>query len=215
MRWLALVLLLLSADASAKKKPPPSWNEDRMPDPDPTVIQERQRTRLRQLERWVGQWSGKAAWKGCTIAGAKKLTIDISPLLATEGSQILDGVSSFKWGMVSNQLVLLSEGIEVTFAPGKKGSRLVVATGAGCVGKATMTRPTSKIASCDTLRALATIQASCPYGDASRADNLARVTAEWRAWSKLKGKKKKARSASCAAEADALREQILPCADGW
>jgi len=206
------VLSLLGTDAAGKKKPSP--NEDMMPYvPDPLEVAERQRTRIKQIERWVGSWTGKATWKGCTTSGRKKLTVDVSPALATDGATLIDGLGAFTWGLAGDQLVLLSEGIEISILPSKKGGKLTLATGAGCIGKATLTRPTSKIPACDTLRAVATIQASCPHLDAAtRDDELARVTAAWRGWSKLRGKKKKARAASCAREADALREQILPCA---
>jgi hypothetical protein len=211
--WVVALLAVFGTDAAGKKKP---YRPDDMAEPylpDPAVVAERQRTRLKQVEKWVGSWTGKATWKGCTIAGAKKLRVDVSPELATDGSSLMDGLGAFTWGLAADQLVMLSEGIEITMIPGKKGGKFTLATGAGCVAKATLKRSTSNIPACDTLRAVATIQASCPSLDATtRDDELARVTAAWKGWSKLRGKKKKARAAICTREADALREQILSCA---
>jgi hypothetical protein len=80
-------------------------------------------------------------------------------------------------------------------------------TEGGCKVKATLTRPTSGIASCDRVRALATIKAQCGTGDA-----LAEVEKAWPAWKKLEGKKKKAQSTACTEQAATLESETATCA---
>ncbi len=212
----ALVLLLVTGDASAKKKPRPDYDQPDDRPPDPALIAEKQRTRIRTLEPWIGTWTGKLKWSGCAIDGAAKLKMDLGVALTVDGAKILDGIGPFTWGVAGNQLAMIGEGFEASVIPSKKkGASFRLQTSGGCVGKATITRPSSKLPSCDTLRALATIEASCPSLDATtRDDDLARVTKSWKAWTKLKGKKKKARAAACLQEADALRERILVCGGG-
>jgi hypothetical protein len=157
-------------------------------------------------EQWVGTWSGKATSKGCSDTIAKKLALDVAVTssggLRSNGDAIIEGLGDLDWKTSGKGLVLDREGLTGSLKPAKGAARLVLTTAAGCVVKATLKRPTSGIASCDRVRALATVKAQCGSGD-----RLAEVEASWSAWKKLTGKKKKAQAKACTEEAATLETE--------
>jgi hypothetical protein len=155
-------------------------------------------------ERWVGTWTGKATWKKCTTAGPKKLALDLTAargLITVDGDQLMDGLGAIDFVTGLDALSAPREDLSLTITWTKKGAKLVMKTGAGCTAKATLTRATSGIPSCDALLALRTVEASCRTTEGD-------VAADRKAWKKLTGKKKKAQAAQCTTDADTLRTSL-------
>jgi len=163
-----------------------------------------------KAEEWVGAWSGKATSKGCADTIAKKLTLDVSVTssggLRSNGDLIIEGLGDLDWTAKGKGLVLDREGVTGSLKRSKRTAKLVLTTEGGCVVKATLSRPTSGIASCDRVRALATIKAQCGSGE-----TLAEVEQSWPAWGKLTGKKKKAQAAACTEQTATLETEIAAC----
>lgn len=162
------------------------------------------------VEPWVGRWAGKVTWKGCSDDGAAALSLDVrlgsTGGLLSDGDAVLDGAGELAW--VRRGKVLAVDGVEVdvTLTEAKKGVKLRVETAAGCVGKGTLTRQTSGIAACDSVRVLATIKAQC-----GSDTELIDVEASWASWSKLRGKKKAAQGKVCSKQRDHLRAEVASC----
>lgn len=167
-------------------------------------------------ETWVGSWTGKATWQECSLEGGSTITLPIQSLgstLTSDGDILMEGLGALVWSSQGKQLVIARDGLDVTLTPGKKGAvKLMMKTGAGCVARATLERASSGIASCDAVRALATARSTCDgLDEATRDDELEQVDASWKAWNKLKGKKKKAQAKACTARLSGLRTDIASC----
>jgi hypothetical protein len=168
-----------------------------------------------KADEWVGAWSGKATSKGCSDTIPKKLALDVSVTstgrLRSNGDVIIEGLGDLDWNAKGTGLVLDREGLTGSLKKSKGTATLVLTTEGGCRVKATLKRPTSGIASCDRVRALATIKAQC-----GAADTLTEVETSWEAWKKLKGKKKKAQAAACTEQAATLETETcaVPAVSG-
>lgn len=166
-------------------------------------------------ERWVGTWSGKVTAKGCTDA-PKKVALDVTVTsqggLRSNGDVLVEGFGDLDWAADGKALKVDREGLDATLVPSGKKAKLTLTTDGGCKIKGTLARATSGIAQCDQARALATIKSQCQSLDsATRGDALAGVDHDWKSWSKLKGKKKKAQALACAEQVTTLQSDVSMC----
>ena len=175
-----------------------------------------------KTEQWVGSWTGKASSKGCVDPVPKKLTVDVALTheggLRSNGDVIFEGWGDLDWKVDGKGLKLAREGMSGTLKLSKKTLKLSLRTDGACVVTATLKRITSGIASCDRVRALATIKSQCAaLPSESRGQSLADVEAGWSGWSKLKGKKKTAQGKVCDEQVATLETETKSCAavGGW
>ncbi len=156
-------------------------------------------------ERWVGTWTGKATWKGCTTAGSKKLALTLVAARGTitlDGDTLMEGLGDVDFAAALAALSAPRDDLSLTLTWGKKGVKLAMKTAGGCTAKATLTRTSSGIAACDAALALREVDAGC--GGTAAGD----AAADRKAWKKLTGKKKKAQAARCEADAATLRADL-------
>lgn len=175
-----------------------------------------------KTEQWIGVWSGKTSSKGCVDPAPKKLSIDVSLTseggLRSNGDVIFEGWGDLDWKVKGKGLELAREGMSGTLKLSKKALKLSLRTDGACVVTATLKRTTSGIASCDRVRALATMKSQCAaLPSETRGQALVAVEADWSAWSKLKGKKKTAQGKVCDEQVATLETDTKPCAavGGW
>ncbi len=210
----ALLVGVIGGDVLAKRKP------YYQPDPEEPRVSatEQARQLLAAVERWGGTWTGKATWKDCSIEGPSRISLQVGVVervLASDGDALMDGLGDLLWAIEGDALVVKRDGLTVSLTATKKTVKLRVETGAGCIGKATVKRATSGMASCDSVRVLAGIKAGCDgLPAASRGDDLAAVEKSWKKWSKLRGKKRTAQAAACTTQQETLRNDVSACGIG-
>jgi hypothetical protein len=175
-----------------------------------------------KTEQWIGSWSGKATSKGCVEPAPKKLNFEVALTheggLRSNGDVIFEGWGDLDWKVEGKALALVRDGMSGTLKLSKKTLKLSLRTDGACVVTATLKRTSSGIASCDRVRALATIKAQCAaLPSESRGQTLADVEAGWSGWAKLKGKKKTAQGKVCTEQVAALENETKACAavGGW
>ncbi len=170
-------------------------------------------------ETWVGTWTGDAKWTGCSLEGDETITLAIHSLggnLTSDGDAVWPGLGAIVWGAGGGKLAMVRDGLDLSLTPGKKSTvKLAMKTEAGCAVSATLSRGTSGMPSCDSVRALATVKSTCDSLDeATRDDDLEDVDDAWKGWKKLKGKKKKAQAKACTKQLPQLRADVASCAPG-
>jgi hypothetical protein len=166
--------------------------------------------------RWVGTWSGKVTAKGCATDGKSTLALDVAlssaGALRSNGDLLVEGLGDLDWVAAGKNLAITREGLTATLKISGKAAKLAVKTDGGCQITGTLKRVTSGMPSCDQVRALATIKAQCStLPPETRGESLADVDADWKKWSKLKGKKKKAQAAACKEQVATLEPEVAPC----
>lgn len=186
----------------------------------------------RTVEDWVGIWTGKASWKGCTAPGGAALTVAVSwhdGALWIDGSALYEGLGEVTTetrpgGAVVHEV----DGLEIELRTATKKSKgkatITLSTAAQCTMTAKVARPSSGIGACDDLVALAGAASGCGL---DLDDDPATEVDGWRA---LTGKKRRKAATACQARVDTLRvtlvaEQCLPpqndpsdvaeCRDTW
>jgi hypothetical protein len=128
----------------------------------------------RYVETWLGTWSGKATWKGCTVEGAEQLSVKVA---WHDGMLWIDGAALYETlgevapdGRDGNVLAFETDDLSVELRParpakGKKRAKpatLTFTTAAQCKMTAKLTRDGSTgDAACDGLAALTEVAASC------------------------------------------------------
>lgn len=186
----------------------------------------------RTVEDWVGTWTGRASWKGCTAPGGDQLSVSVTwhdGALWIDGAALYEGLGEVATetrpgGAVVYETDALRIALSVRKKKGKSATTLAMTTAAQCTMTAKVSRRGSGIAACDDLVALASAAAGCSL---DLEDDPA---SEVDAWRDLTGKKRRIAAASCQVRTDALRttlvaEQCLPpdgdpsdvaeCRDTW
>jgi hypothetical protein len=166
--------------------------------------------------RWVGTWSGKITAKGCADDGKRTVALDVAMTsqggLRSNGDLLVEGLGDLDWTADAKHLALGREGLKASLKLSGKSAKLAVTTDGGCTIKGTLKRTTSGIAACDQVRALATIKSQCStLASETRGQSLVDVDGSWKAWSKLKGKKKKAQEAACKEQVATLTTDVQQC----
>jgi hypothetical protein len=166
--------------------------------------------------RWIGTWSGKVTAKGCASDGKSTLALDVAlsseRTLRSNGDLLVEGLGDLDWQVDGKNLAITREGMSASLKVSGKSAKLALKTDGGCTVKGTLKRVTSGMPACDQVRALATIKAQCStLPSESRGETLAGVDADWKAWSKLKGKKKKTQAAACKAQVETLTTEVDAC----
>jgi hypothetical protein len=165
----------------------------------------------RQAEDWLGTWTGKATWTGCTVEGASTISLAITWRdygIFVDGAGLYEGLGELApEGRDDGGLALDLKDVsfELKRTKAKKGAaaKLELHTAAQCTLTANLTRAGSGIAACDDVIALASVAASCGVTvDDDPADEV-------EAWQALAGKKAKRAAKACGARATALRERLV------
>jgi hypothetical protein len=168
----------------------------------------------REVETWVGAWTGTATWKGCTVEGGRELEVSVSwhdGALWIDGAAVYEGLGEIAPEVRDGGvLVHDGDGVTVELKPGKARGRATLAfeTAAGCAMTARLERGGTGIAACDDLVALASVAGACSLEvDDLPSDEPGGEIDGWRALRKAKERKRAARS--CTARAGALRERLV------
>ena len=145
MRWLAVALLLVAGDARAD----------------------------RSIETWVGTWTGKAHWSGCTVGDAEQVNVKVAwhdGMLWIDATGLYEGLGEVAPEVrAGGALVFENEDLAVTMKPGKPGKKkskgkkptFTLTTAAQCKLTATITRDGTGDAACDGLAALTSVADAC------------------------------------------------------
>jgi len=165
----------------------------------------------REVETWLGTWSGTATWKQCTAEGTADLEVAVrwhDGALWIDGAAIYDGLGEVVPEVrAGGALVHSADGLTVALKKGKKGQAvLTLETAADCRMTARLERAGTGIAACDDLLALATVAAACPL---EVDDDPFDEVEAWSALDRAGTRKQKRAAASCARRADALRERLV------
>ncbi|MCA9674949.1 MAG: hypothetical protein KC464_07945, partial [Myxococcales bacterium] len=164
-------------------------------------------------ERWLGTWTGKATWKGCTAEVHDDVALAIAPgaagALTVDGDVLMDGLGAIDLAAGLDALSAPRADLSLTLTWTKRGAKLAVKTESGCAGKATLQRVGTGDAGCDALVALATLKSSCSQFTTEAGPwQPGELTDGWDGWKQLKGKARKARVATCKTEVATLRDEL-------
>src|SRR5262249_13290323 len=152
---------------------------------------------------WVGDWSGKLRWAGCTTNGSAtaKLAID-----ATDGAMAIDlapaGAALGAFGLIENELGFSAQHADVAVVLTRKsGVELEVRFDSGCTMRASLSRPTTGIAACDRLDAWARIESKCGKLTAKPLEDPKLLAKERDGWLKARGDARAKLGEQCTARA--------------
>jgi hypothetical protein len=170
--------------------------------------------------RWIGTWSGKVTAKGCVDKPKKKVALAVAFTskngLRSNGDLFIEGLGDLDWTADGDNLVYTREGLSAKLETAAKGgAKLSLTTDGGCTIKATLKRTSSGMPECDHVRALATVKAQCiSLSSDTRGATLSEIEGDWKSWSRLRGKKKKAQAAACKDQTAMLEFETQPCLGG-
>ncbi len=165
----------------------------------------------RSVEDWVGTWTGKATWSGCTDDRTEAVSVAVTWRdggLWLDAAPLHDGLGELAIDARDGALAIDLADLAVTMTRAKKngGARLALSTPAQCTLTAKLARATTKIAACDDVVALASAAAACGVTlDDDPADEID-------AWRAVTGKKAKRAAKQCKARASEIRTQLVSAA---
>jgi hypothetical protein len=162
---------------------------------------------------WVGEWSGKLKWQGCTIDGATEATL---PIDATDGTVAIDLANAstglFAMPLVEGNAAWFGHSGDVTVhaARGKQGALdLTVELESGCQLHASLRRAGSGIAACDRLAAWARVEARCTKLSRPPLEEPARLARQRSSWGGARGEQRELLAAQCDARASRLEAELV------
>ncbi len=152
---------------------------------------------------WAGSYQGTLRWSSCTVAGAKTVTL---PVDFVDGVATID-LASTRPGMRAMTLVDDEHGrsgrqgdVAVTLhRPRVDTLTLAIDLDSGCAVRGTLTRTTTKVASCDRLIGWARIDAKCTKQQHPSEDLIKLLATPW----------KPGDSARCTSRAAALEHHLI------
>ncbi|CAN5182993.1 hypothetical protein BH11MYX1_BH11MYX1_57810 [soil metagenome] len=160
---------------------------------------------------WVGDYTGKLKWGGCTIDGEPSATVALD---AIDGAIAID-LSSAGGALGTLSLVEDNAGwlgqkgdVSVKLAHGDNAISLAVELESGCTMRATLKRPSVGIAACDELDAWARIEDHCSKLAKPRLESLARVVRQRSEWTKARGDARTALAGQCKARAAKVATEL-------
>jgi hypothetical protein len=162
---------------------------------------------------WVGDYTGKLSWSGCTVDGAASATL---PLDATDGAVTLDLAPA---GGALEGLALAEDSggwsgqhddVTVHVARSKPDTiDLAVVLDSGCEVRGTLRRPSTGIAACDRLAGWARIEARCTKLTKPALENQARLVRQTKTWLAAKGAERDKLAAQCDARAQKVELELV------
>jgi hypothetical protein len=189
-RALLIGLSAITAGALAKPAaPPPTWGD------------------------WVGDYTGKLRWTGCTVDGAGSATL---PLDATDGEVTLDlapaGGALEGLSLAEDNGTWTGHKNDVTVRvarPKLDAIDLAVVLDSGCEVHGTLRRPSTGIASCDRLAGWARVEARCTKLVKPALENVARLVRQRKTWLAAKGAERDKLGAQCDARAQKVELELV------
>lgn len=159
---------------------------------------------------WVGDYTGKLAWPGCTTKGEKTATLALD---AVDGALSIDLTPA---GGGLRPMSLVEDGatwtaqqgdVKLTIVrPQRDAIELTVELGTDCVLRSILRRASTKIAACDQLVAWVRIEAACTKRVAAALEDPAALAKERATWNKPR----KARVAEqCATRASKVEASLV------
>lgn len=151
---------------------------------------------------WVGDYTGKLTWAGCTIDGEPSATVSVD---ATDGAVAIELAAA---GGALDTLSLVEDNagwvgrhgdVSVKLTHAESGLSLAVDLESGCTLRATLKRPSVGIAACDELEAWARIEGRCSKLAKPRLESLARVVRQRSEWTKARGAARMTLAGQCQA----------------
>ena len=135
------------------------------------------------IERWLGTWSGKATWKGCSVEGSSTVEVAVTwhdDMLWLDGSAIYEGLGEVAPEVREDgAMVFETDDISITLTPPRRKAKRAVlrfSTAAQCTMTAKLSRAgATGIAECDALAALTEVATSC---EVDPGEALAKRTAK-------------------------------------
>lgn len=160
---------------------------------------------------WVGDYTGKLKWAGCTIDGQPSATVSLD---AIDGVIAVDLASA---GDALGELSLVEDNagwrgqkrdVTVKLAHADNALTLAVDLESGCTMRATLKRPSVGIAACDELDAWARIEDHCSRLAKPRLESLARVVRQRSEWLKARGEGRATLATRCKARAAKVATEL-------
>ena len=160
---------------------------------------------------WVGDYTGKLKWAGCTIDGQPSATVSLD---AIDGAIAVDLASA---GGALGTLSLVEDNagwlgqkgdVTVKLAHADNALTLAVALESGCTVRATLKRPSVGIAACDELDAWARIEDHCSKLAKPRLESLARIVRQRSEWRKARGEGRVTLATRCKARAVKVASEL-------
>jgi hypothetical protein len=162
-------------------------------------------------EDLVGTWRGKAAWKSCTVDGGAQAAVGVTwkeSLFHVDLSGARDDLGDVALSPRGDGTLFGSrDDLKVTWKLGASAT-LTLVTDAGCKATLTLARDGSKLASCDRLLALSSIEATCDAAGDGRDAHLSAARGKLASWKKLAGKARKDAEQACTKDGDAIAASL-------
>jgi hypothetical protein len=162
---------------------------------------------------WVGDYTGKLTWSGCTVDGQAAPTL---PLDATDGAVTLD--LSPAGGALEGLALAEDNGgwtgqrndVKVRIGRARPDAiDLAVILDSGCEVRGTLKRPSTGIVSCDRLAGWARVEARCTKLTKPALENQARLVRQRKTWLAAKGVERDKLAAQCDARAQKVELELV------
>ena len=161
---------------------------------------------------WVGDWSGKLRWTGCTTSGAATAKL---PIDAVDGAMSIDlapaGAALASFGLVEDDHGWAAQQADVSVGLARRGDavELAVRFDSGCALTASLQRATTGLAACDRLAALARIESKCTKLAAAPLEDPTALARERDGWRKARGGARGTLGEQCALRASRVETELV------
>ena len=162
---------------------------------------------------WVGDYTGKLAWSGCTAEGRGSATL---PVEAADGAVTIDLTPA---GGALESMNLLEEdggwsGQQADVAVHLRRTRpdaidLAIDLDSGCQVRGSLHRASTGIAACDRLAGWARIEARCTKLVRPALENEARLVRQKKTWLAAKGAARDRLATQCEARASKVEAELV------
>jgi len=161
----------------------------------------------RAVETWIGTWSGKASWKGCSVEGPATIEVQVAwhdGAAWIDAAAIYDGLDEVVAETSARGVLRYGDDdSSITFVRKQGSTTLRFETAAHCTMTARVERAGTGIDGCDRLVALAVAAHGC--GLTVEDDPASEIDA----WSALTRKHRARAGTACARRADVLRARLV------
>jgi hypothetical protein len=162
---------------------------------------------------WVGDWTGKLKWTGCTADGADAAALSVE---ATDGALSIDltpaGAALAPMSPVDDGGTWLGQQADVTvrLTAGKADQlEVMVDLESGCQMRGQLARATTGIAACDRLVGWSRIEARCGKLVRPPLELASRLARQRESWARAKGPEKRKVAAQCEARATKVETELV------
>jgi hypothetical protein len=163
---------------------------------------------------WVGDWTGKLTWTGCTSDGAPSATLSID---ASDGAMAIDlapaGVALGAMSLIDDGGNWMGQQADVTVRVSRATTGVLdvaVELDSGCRMRGALKRTSTGIAACDRLVGWARVEARCTKLVRPPLEVAPRLARQRETWSSAKGVTERSKiAAQCETRASRVEAQLV------